>query len=89
VGGVVKVGLFVKLADTGADGFIPAGSLGDEYFRFDEAARALVGTRTGETYRLGDSVEVRLLEAAPFAGALRFEMLSSGARAPRTRKVRK
>ena len=89
VSGVVKVGLFVRLADTGADGFIPAGSLGDEYFRYDEAARALQGTRTGETYRLGDSVEVRLLEAAPFAGALRFEMLSSGARAPRPRKARK
>jgi ribonuclease R len=80
IAGVTKVGLFVKLTETGADGFIPAGSLGSEYFRFDEASRALVGTRTGVTHRLGDSVEVRLLEAAPFAGALRFEMLSKGAR---------
>ena len=89
IGGVTKVGLFVKLADTGADGFIPAGSLGDDYFRFDEAARALVGTRTGETFRLGDSVEVKLLEAAPFAGALRFEMLTRGARASRSRTKRR
>jgi ribonuclease R len=89
IAGVTKVGLFVKLADTGADGFIPAGSLGQDYFRFEEAARALVGTRTGETFRLGDRVEVKLVEAAPFAGALRFEMLSRGARASRATKRRK
>jgi ribonuclease R len=89
IAGVTKVGLFVKLADTGADGFIPAGSLGQDYFRYEEAARALVGTRTGETFRLGDRVEVKLVEAAPFAGALRFEMLSRGARASRATKRRK
>ena len=80
VAGVTKAGLFVKLADTGADGFIPAATLGADYFRYEEANRSLVGTRTGETYRLGDPVEVKLMEAAPFAGALRFEMLSRGAR---------
>jgi ribonuclease R len=80
IAGVTKVGLFVRLNDTGADGFIPAATLGADYFRFDESARALVGAKTGETYRLGDKVEVKLVEAAPFAGALRFEMLSDGAK---------
>jgi ribonuclease R len=65
----------VKLSETGADGFVPAATLGDDYFRFDEANRAMVGTRTKETFRLGGSVEVRLVEAAPFAGALRFEIV--------------
>jgi ribonuclease R len=78
IAGVTRVGLFVRLADTGADGFIPAATLGADYFRFDETSRALVGARTGETFRLGDKVEVKLVEAAPFAGALRFEMLSDG-----------
>jgi ribonuclease R len=78
IAGVTRVGLFVRLAQTGADGFIPAGTLGADYFRFDESSRSLVGTRTGETFRLGDKVEVKLVEAAPFAGALRFEMLSEG-----------
>ena len=58
----------------------PAVDLGDEYFRHDEDAHALVGDRTGETYRLGDDVRVRLVEAIPMAGALRFEMLSAGKR---------
>ncbi|HLH51136.1 MAG TPA: S1 RNA-binding domain-containing protein, partial [Roseiarcus sp.] len=84
--GVTRVGLFVRLSDTGADGFIPAQSLGADYFRFEEGARALVGTRSGETFRLGDEVEVKLLEAAPFAGALRFEMVSEGAGKKRVRE---
>jgi ribonuclease R len=78
IAGVTRVGLFVKLSETGADGFVPAATLGEDYFRFDEANRALVGTRTKETFRLGGSVNVRLVEAAPFAGALRFEIVRPG-----------
>ncbi len=78
IAGVTRSGLFVKLHDTGADGFVPISTLGGEYYRFVEERHALVGERTGETYRLGDVVEVKLVEAAPVAGALRFEMLSEG-----------
>ncbi|WP_370673688.1 ribonuclease R [Pleomorphomonas sp. PLEO] len=78
ISGVTKAGLFIRLDETGADGFIPISTLGDDYFAFDEARHALIGSKSGETYRLGDAVEVRLVEAAPFAGALRFEMMSEG-----------
>jgi ribonuclease R len=78
ISGVHRAGLFVKLRETGADGFIPARAIGDEYFRHDEAGHAMVGSRSGETYRLGDPVTVKLVEAAPVAGALRFELLSEG-----------
>jgi len=81
--GVTRAGLFVRLAETGADGFVPVAHLGDEFFSFDEAALAMVGTRTGTTYRLGDIVEVRLVEAAPVAGALRFEIVGGPARGRR------
>ena len=37
-------------------------------------------------HRLGDVVDVRLVEAAPVAGALRFELLSEGQIVPRGRK---
>jgi ribonuclease R len=78
VSGVTKVGLFVKLRETGADGFIPAATLGADYFHYDEAMHALIGGRTGEMFRLGDIVDVKLVEVSPFAGAMRFEMLSEG-----------
>lgn len=80
IGGVTKVGLFVKLDDSGADGFVPAASLGADFYVYDESTHALIGKSGGETFRLGDAVRVRLLEAAPFAGALRFEILSDGRR---------
>ncbi len=83
ISGVTRAGLFVKLDDTGADGFVPMRSLGSDYFHFDEARRAVIGSRTGEMHRLGDAVEVRLVEAAPLAGALRFELLSEGRILPR------
>ena len=78
ISGVTRVGLFIRLDDSGADGFVPASTLGDEYFHYDEAGHAMVGEKTGETHRLGDTVEVRLAEAAPLAGSLRFELLSEG-----------
>jgi ribonuclease R len=78
VSGLVRTGLFVRLVETGADGFVPASSIGHEYFFHDEVRQALVGEDTGLAYRLGDPVEVRLVEAIPTAGALRFEMLSEG-----------
>jgi ribonuclease R len=78
ISGATRAGLFVKLDDTGADGFIPARTIGEEYFRYHEDRHALIGDRSGETHRLGDRVTVRLVEAAPVAGALRFELLSQG-----------
>ncbi|KKB13676.1 ribonuclease R [Devosia geojensis] len=80
ISGVTRSGLFVRLSDTGADGFIPASTLGSDYFRHVEEQQAMIGERTGEKFGLGDPVTVRLLEAAPVAGALRFEMLSEGPR---------
>ena len=89
ISGVHRAGLFVKLRDTGADGFVPARTLGDEYFRYDEKGHAMVGSRSGESYRLGDPVTVKLVEAAPVAGALRFEILSEGRSGRPNRGVRR
>jgi ribonuclease R len=78
VSGVTKAGLFVKLTETGADGLIPIRSLGGDYYHYDETRHTLTGSRSGAVHRLGDPVEVRLVEAAPIAGALRFELIDGG-----------
>jgi ribonuclease R len=75
ISGVTRFGLFVKLEETNADGLVPISSLDERYFH-DEGAHALVGERTGRQFRLGQSVEVRLEEAAPVSGGLLFAMLS-------------
>ena len=62
--------------------------LGDDYFRHDESLHALIGSRTGKMHRLGDMVTVKLVEAAPLAGALRFEFLGEGRPAKASMKAR-
>ena len=86
VSGVTRAGLFVKLDDTGADGLIPMRSLGGEFFRYHEDKHAVVGADSGTTHRLGDKVTVRLVEAAPVAGALRFELLSEAGQSDSPRR---
>lgn len=76
ISGVTRVGLFLTLDDTGADGFVPAASLGCEYYIFDEKSRKLIGEDTGDHYGFGARVKVRLLEVTPLSGGLLFEMIS-------------
>ncbi len=76
VSGVTRSGLFVRLKETGANGFIPVSTLGAEYFDHVEELQALVGSKSGGSFRLGDEVEVRLVEVIASAGAMRFQMLS-------------
>ena len=86
---MTRAGLFVTLDETGADGFVPISQLGDYYFIHDEATHTVTGETTGEQFQMGQHVDVRLVEAAPVAGALRFEMLSEGVvvkSIPRSRK---
>ncbi|MEM0909032.1 MAG: ribonuclease R [Pseudomonadota bacterium] len=75
IAGVTKAGLFIRLDDTGADGFVPVSTIAAEYLVYDETHHALIGADTGHAYRLGDPVAVRLLEAAPLSGGLRFEIV--------------
>ncbi|MGA7268238.1 MAG: ribonuclease R [Aestuariivirga sp.] len=78
IGGVVSAGLFVTLDDSGADGFVPVSTLGAGYYVHDRTRHALIGERSGETYQLGDRVEVKLVEATPVSGGMRFEVVSEG-----------
>jgi ribonuclease R len=82
--GVTRFGLFVRLRETGAEGLLPARALGSEYFRHDERKHAMIGDRTGTAYKLGDVVAVRLVEAAPLTGGLRFDLAEASAPARKT-----
>ncbi len=76
IAGVTRAGLFVRLAENGADGFIPAARLSDEYWIHDEAHAALVAQRSGMRYEMGMNVQVKLMEATPLTGGLLFSMQS-------------
>ncbi|MBC7987886.1 MAG: VacB/RNase II family 3'-5' exoribonuclease, partial [Sphingomonadaceae bacterium] len=73
VTGVQPFGLFATVDGLGGDGLLLARDLGGEYFRYDEASQALIGDDSGTRYALGDRLELRLVEANPISGGLRFE----------------
>ncbi|WP_242390479.1 ribonuclease R [Pararhodospirillum photometricum] len=80
VNGVSRAGLFVTLAETGADGLVPISTLPGDYYRHDETAHCLRGERSGLTFALGNPVTVRLREANPVSGGLVFELLEGGSK---------
>ena len=75
VSSVTRFGLFASLEGTGADGLIPIRSLGQEFFRHDEGRQVLIGERTGETFGLGDRLQLKLVEADAATGGLMFEIV--------------
>ncbi len=83
IAGATRAGLFVTLEDTGANGLIPIRSLPDDYYQHDERRQALRGRRTGRTYRLGEAIRVRLIEANPLTGGMIMEVVERDASASR------
>jgi ribonuclease R len=75
IGGVTRFGLFVTLDETGADGLVPISSLPDDYYIHDARGHRLIGRTHGLTFRLGDKVEVRLVDASPLTGGIILEIL--------------
>jgi ribonuclease R len=76
ISGVAPFGLFIRLAETGADGFCPAATISEDFWAHDEGGQALVSTNTGERYELGQTVQVRLAEATPLTGGLLLTLIS-------------
>jgi len=74
VNGVARFGLFVTLADSGADGLLPVTSLPGDFYRFDPRRMRLSGRHSRRSFGLGDALSVRLAEADPLGGRLVFRL---------------
>ena len=71
--GVQRFGLFATIIALGGDGLVPVSVLGDERFFHDEKTHVLEGEQTGTKFVLGGRLRLRLAEANPLTGALKFE----------------
>ncbi len=86
--GVQKFGFFATIVGLGGDGLVPVSTLGDERFFYDEKAQVLEGDATGTRYAVGDRLPLRLAEANPLTGALKFELEEGGGKVePRGRPL--
>ena len=86
--GVQPFGFFATVEGLGGDGLVPVSTLGTDYFRYDEASQTLVGDDSGESYASGQRLKLRLVEANPVSGGLRFEIPEATAYQP-ARQIRR
>ena len=76
ISSVVKFGLFIELPNT-VEGLIHINELKQDYFHFIENHLALVGERTGLTFKIGQKVRVKVTKADPDERAVDFELVSA------------
>jgi ribonuclease R len=86
--GVQPFGFFATVEGLGGDGLVPVSTLGTDYFRYDEASHTLVGDDTQVTFASGQRLTLRLVEANPITGGLRFELPDTPAGASDRRTFR-
>lgn len=68
-------GIFVQIEEPFVDGMIPARRLGRDFYEFLEDRLQMRGRRTGETFRLGDRLRVRVADVDLKDSRIRFELL--------------
>ena len=92
--GVTGFGLFVELSGVYVEGLIHVTALRNDYYQFDPVGQRLRGDRSGQIYRLGDSLRVRVVRVDLDERKIDFELIESGRRdekprSPRSRGPRK
>ncbi|MCK4587250.1 MAG: S1 RNA-binding domain-containing protein, partial [Gammaproteobacteria bacterium] len=72
---VLGFGLFVELADIYVEGLVHITSLRNDYYHFDSGKHTLTGEHSRKSYRLGDSVRVKVARVDLDDKKIDFEML--------------
>ena len=75
VSSITSFGMFVELENT-VEGLIRFENMGNEYFIYDENRKQLIGERTNRIFKIGDQVEIRVIEANKMLRKVAFELVS-------------
>lgn len=74
ISSVTNFGLFVELPNT-IEGLVHVSYMTDDYYRFDERHFAMIGERTGNVYRIGDEITIRVVKVNKDERAIDFEIV--------------
>jgi ribonuclease R len=77
ISGIMPIGFFVELSESLVEGLVHMKSLTDDWYEHRESEYALVGRRSGISYRMGDTVQIRVASVQPAQGFADFELLDS------------
>ncbi len=86
ISGVTNFGIFVELENT-IEGLVHVSYLTDDYYRYEERHYAMIGERTGNVFRIGDQIRVRVLQVNIEEHSIDFEVV--GMKANRKKQERK
>jgi ribonuclease R len=90
--GVENFGLFITGVEIPAEGFVHISSLTDDYYRFDRAGHVIAGHRSGNSFRLGDTVRVAVAAVNIDTRELEFRLVARTGgpkKAPRVKRPAK
>jgi ribonuclease R len=89
ISAVTSFGFFVELAEVYVEGLVHISNLAQDYFHFDATSHQLKGERTGINYRLGDSVNVRIVRVDLDEKKIDFELAQQQAARTKPKKRRR
>ena len=75
ISGVTKWGVYVELPNT-VEGLVHVADMSDDHYELSEQTYELIGEHTGKTYKLGQSVRVRVTDADKLQRTVNFEIIS-------------
>lgn len=75
ISGVSDFGFWVEIPENGAEGMIKLRDLTDDSYSFDAKSYSIIGSRTGNTYQLGDQVKIKVVKANLIAKQLDFKII--------------
>ncbi|MCM3655000.1 ribonuclease R [Metabacillus litoralis] len=74
ISSVTNFGMFVELPNT-IEGLVHVSYMTDDYYRYDERHYAMIGERTGNVYRIGDEITVRVVSVNKDERSVDFEIV--------------
>ncbi len=88
ISSVTNFGMFVELPNT-IEGLVHVSYMTDDYYRFDERHFAMIGERTGNVFRIGDEITVRVVKVNKDERSIDFEIVGmKGTRRERSETTR-
>lgn len=85
ISSVTNFGMFVELPNT-IEGLVHVSYMTDDYYRFDERHYAMIGERTGNVYRIGDEITIRVVKVNKEERSIDFEIVGMKGSRPRDKE---
>ncbi|MFL6563246.1 MAG: ribonuclease R, partial [Bacillus sp. (in: firmicutes)] len=74
ISSVTNFGMFVELPNT-IEGLVHVSYMTDDYYRYDERQLAMIGERTGNVFRIGDEITIRVVKVNKDERVIDFEIV--------------